>query len=64
MTYTELTAAMWDGRQITITGDSGRTVTVVPIGIARHTHLQWEVLYDTPYGRDLIFVKIDSFDGH
>jgi hypothetical protein len=64
MTFTELTAAMWDGRQITLLGDHGRTVTAVPLGIARHTSTLWEVLYDTPYGRDLIFVKVDSLDGH
>ena len=61
MTYTELTAAMYDGRQITITGDSGRTVTAVPIGIQRNTAQQWEVLVEVPDGRDTLFVR---FDGH
>ena len=64
MTYTELTAAMYDGRQITITGDSGRTVTGIPLGIQRHTDQQWEVLVERPDGRDTLFVRFDSFDGH
>jgi hypothetical protein len=60
MTYSELTAAIWDGRQITITGDSGRTVTVVPLGVQRNTVRQWEVLVEGPDGRDTLFVQFDS----
>lgn len=64
MTFTDLAAAIWDGRQVTLTGDYGRIVTAVPIGIARHPNGLWEVLFETPYGNDLIFVNLDSFDGH
>ena len=62
MTYTELTAAMYDGRQITITGDSGRTVTAVPLGVQRHTARQWEVLVEGPDGRDTLFVRLNRND--
>jgi hypothetical protein len=64
MTFTDLCAAMWDGRQVNLTGDYGRNVTAVPTGIARHPNGLWEVLFDSPYGRDLIFVNLDSFDSH
>ena len=64
MTLSDLIAAMWDRRQVTLTGDYGRTVTAVPIGIARHPNGLWEVLFESPYGNDLIFVNLDSFDGH
>ena len=39
-------------------------MTAVPIGIARHPNGLWEVLFESPYGNDLIFVNLDSFDGH
>jgi len=61
MTFAELTSAMWDGRQITITGDSGRTVTGVPLGIQRNTARQWEVLVERPDGRDTLFVRFDGY---
>ena len=61
MTFSDLTAAMWHGRQITITGDSGRTVTAVPLGVQRNTARQWEVLFEGPDGRGAMFVR---FDGH
>ena len=60
MTFSELTAAMWDGRPITITGDSGRTVTGVLLGVQRNTARQWEVLFEGPGGRDTLFVRLDS----
>ena len=60
MTFSELTRAMWHGRQITITGDSGRTVTAVPLGVQRHTARQWEVLVEGPDGRDTLFVRFDT----
>ena len=62
MTYTDLTAAMWDGRPITITGDSGRIVTAVPLGIQRNTARQWEVLVEGPDGRDTLFIRFDRND--
>ena len=60
MTFADLTAAMRHGRQITITGDSGRTVTAVPLGVQRNTTRQWEVLYEGPDGRDTLFVRFDT----
>ena len=60
MTFSDLTAAMLHGRQITITGDSGRTVTGVPLGVQRNTTRQWEVLYEGPDGRDTLFVRFDT----
>ena len=60
MTFADLTAAMLHGRQITITGDSGRTVTAVPLGIQRNTARQWEVLVERPDGRGTMFVRFDT----
>lgn len=35
MTYRELTAAMWDGRSVTLTDHAGRSIEAVPTSITR-----------------------------
>jgi len=69
MTYSELTAAMWDGRSVTLTDHAGRSIEAVPTTLA-HVHGRdplWVVGY---YARGLtpprgaIVMRFDSFDGH
>jgi hypothetical protein len=69
MTYTELTAAMWDGRRIEIGTVCANPVYGVPITVDRResddTGTYWRVYYRTD--RDTVaslLVMIDSFDGH
>ena len=69
MTFTDLAAAIWDQREITLTTAAGTTVTGIPLALDRReselTGLLWLVHYRT--GRDTVasaFVRIDAFDGH
>ncbi len=71
MTFVELTAAMWDGRSVTLTDHAGRSIEAVPTGIictvgCRDRRL-YVVSYRSPTVRPMsgtIVMRFDSFDGH
>ena len=69
MTFTELTAAMWDGRSVTLTDHAGRPIEAVPTGIARTIGRDrlWVVAYYARHAtppRGAIVMRFDSFHGH
>jgi hypothetical protein len=69
MTYTELTAAMWDGRSVTLTDHAGRSIEAVPTSITRCIGRDrlWAVGYYARHKRPprgAIVMRFDSFDGH
>jgi hypothetical protein len=68
MTFNELTAAMWDGRSVTLTDHAGREITGIPVSIGRSQRGDgtYVVSYAQHAGqiRADAFVRFDSFDGH
>jgi hypothetical protein len=68
MIFTELTAAMWDGRQITLVDHTGREITGIPVSIGRSQRGDgtYVVSYAQHGGqiRADAFVRFDSFDSH
>jgi hypothetical protein len=69
MTFAELTAAIWDGRSVTLTDHAGRSIEAVPLSVDRRDSddhgTYWRVHYRTD--RDTVaslLVRFDSFDGH
>jgi hypothetical protein len=69
MTFVELTAAMWDGRAVTLVDAFMQPVeNATPIGLRRtisHHHL-WIVYYTRPGVSDWesCVMRFDSFDSH
>jgi hypothetical protein len=70
MTFTDLCAAIWDRREITLTTDDGRELTCIPGGVS---HARWGktdgrfvLSYEQDGGRTrgTTFIRFDSFDGH
>lgn len=70
MTFVELTAAIWDQREILLTDWDGRQIRCVPKSLERTVNdddvIEWKVLYDEfPGGpRACLYATIDAFDGH
>lgn len=69
MTLSDLTAAMWDRRLVTLTDAYGREVRdVIPTGLRRCTvdRDKWILQSDRPgyIGQHVCVMCFDSFDGH
>ena len=69
MTFAELTAAMWDGRSVTLIDAYGYTLRdAIPTGIRRcmFDKTKWLVQFDRHglLGQEKRFITFDSFDGH
>jgi len=71
MTFTELTAAMWDGRSVTLTDHAGRTIEAVPMGILCTAGCRDRRLYvvscrskTTRPRSGTIVMRFDSFDSN
>jgi hypothetical protein len=69
MTFTELTAAIWDGRSVTLIDAYGYTLRdAIPTGIRRCTvdKTKWLVQCDRHglLGQEVRVMTFDSFDGH
>ena len=70
MTFAELTAAIWDQREITMRDWDGREIRCVPKGVKRCVNdddsVEWEVLYEEfPQGPMVrLYAVLDAFDGH
>ena len=68
MTLSDLTAAMWDDRQITMVDHAGREITGIPVSIGRsqrgdETYVVSYLQHGGQIRADA-FVRFDSFDSH
>jgi hypothetical protein len=69
MTFTDLAAAMWDGRAVMLIDHVGRSIKAVPTTLARANGSAslWIVGYYASAKkppRGAVVIRFDSFDGH